>query len=46
VVLEPVPEREWPAGYWESVDAAREDLALGRILPLGGQLLDLGEDET
>jgi antitoxin VapB len=30
VVLEPVTQSQWPARYWESVDAKQEDLSLGR----------------
>jgi virulence-associated protein VagC len=30
VVLEPVPQPQWPAGYWEAVDAEWENLSLGR----------------
>jgi antitoxin VapB len=45
VVLEPVPQSQWPTGYWESIDARREDLSLGRVPPLGAHLIDLdGED--
>ena len=40
VVLEPVPERNWPVGYWETLDADRNDLSLGHVPPLGAQLLD------
>jgi virulence-associated protein VagC len=45
VVLAPVPERNWPAGYWESLDAERKDLSLGRVSPLRAQLLDVDADE-
>jgi antitoxin VapB len=46
IVLEPVPQSQWPVGYWESLDAKREDLALGRVLPLGARLIDLDEEDV
>jgi antitoxin VapB len=45
VMLEPVPQSQWPAGYWELVDAKRDDLALGRVQPLGARLTDVDEDD-
>jgi virulence-associated protein VagC len=46
VVLEPVAKRQWPAGYWERIDRRAKDLELGRVVPLGGRLLDLGADDV
>ena len=46
VVLEPVAKRQWPAGYWQRVDRRAKDLALGRIVPLGGRLLDLAAEDV
>ena len=45
VVLEPVPQSQWPAGYWESIDARHKDLSLGRVLPLGASLIDLDAED-
>ena len=46
VILEPVGKRKWPAGYWQRVDRRAKDLALGRIVPLGGRLLDLAAEDV
>ncbi len=40
VVLEPAGKRSWPAGYWQRIDRRTKDLELGRIVPMGGRLLD------
>lgn len=45
VVLEPVPQSQWPARYWELIDANREDLSLGRVQPLGAHLIDLDQED-
>src|ERR1700722_13777663 len=45
VLLEPVPQSQWPARYWELVDAKRDDLALGRVPPLGAHLTDIDEED-
>ena len=41
VVLEPVTKRKWPAGYWQRIDRCAKDLDLGRVVPIGGRLLDI-----
>ena len=46
VILEPVAKRKWPAGYWQRIDRRAKDLDLGRVLPIGGQLLDLAADDV
>ena len=46
VILEPVAKRKWPTGYWQRVDRRAKDLALGRIVPLGGRLLDLAAEDV
>jgi antitoxin VapB len=46
VVLEPVPESTWPAGYWETLDELASDLALGRVPPIGARLLDVDADDV
>jgi virulence-associated protein VagC len=46
VVLEPVPKSAWPRGYWEAMDHLAQDLALGRVQPMGGHLLDLDADDV
>ena len=46
VVLEPVAKRTWPAGYWQRIDRRAKDLDLGRVVPLGGRLLDLAADDV
>ena len=40
VVLEPVAKRKWPAGYWQRIDRHVRDLDVGRVVPIGGRLLD------
>jgi len=45
VVLEPVAKRKWPTGYWQRIDRRVKDLDLGRVVPLGGRLLDLAADD-
>jgi antitoxin VapB len=45
VMLEPVPQSQWPAGYWELVDTKRDDLALGRVPPLGAHLTDVDDED-
>ena len=46
VVLQPVAKRQWPRGYWQRIDRRAEDLALGRVAPVGGGLLDLAADDV
>ena len=46
VILEPVGKRTWPAGYWHRIDRRAKDLELGRIVPIGGHLLDLAADDV
>ena len=46
VVLEPVAKRKWPAGYWRRIDRHVKDLDVGRVVPIGGRLLDLAVDDA
>jgi antitoxin VapB len=46
VVLEPVVSCTWPMGYWEAIDDLADDLALGRVPPIGARLLDLDSDDV
>ena len=46
VVLEPVAKRKWPAGYWQRIDRHAKDLDVGRVVPIGGRLLDLAADDV
>ena len=46
VVLEPVGKRKWPAGYWQRIDRHAKDLDVGRVVPIGGRLLDLAADDA
>ncbi len=46
VVLETVAKRKWPAGYWSRIDRRAKDLDLGRIVSIGGRLLDLAADDA
>jgi virulence-associated protein VagC len=46
VILEPVAKRKWPTGYWQRIDRCTKDLDLGRIVPIGGDLLDLAADDV
>ena len=46
VVLEPIAKRKWPAGYWQRIDRHVKDLDLGRVVPIGGRLLDLAADDA
>lgn len=46
VILEPVAKRKWPTGYWQRIDRRAKDLDLGRLAPVGGQLLDLAADDV
>jgi len=46
VVLEPVAKRKWPAGYWQRIDRRVKDLDVGRVVPIGGRLLDLAADDV
>ena len=41
VIVEPVGKRTWPAGYWQRIDRRAKDLDWGRVVPIGGQFLDL-----
>lgn len=45
VILEPVPRREWPKGYWRRVDDLRKGVDLPDVEPLGGRLGDVPADE-
>lgn len=44
VILEPVPRRRWPEGYWRRIDALRKGLVLPDLEPMEGTLLDLTVD--
>lgn len=44
VILEPVPVRGWPEGYWSELDRLSKDVEICDIEPLGGGLLDLELD--
>ena len=46
VILEPVGKRKWPSGYWQRIDRRAKDLDLGRVVPIGGRLLDLAADDV
>jgi virulence-associated protein VagC len=46
VVLEPIGKRKWPAGYWQRIDRHAKDLDVGRVVPIGGRLLDLAADDV
>jgi len=46
VILEPVAKRKWPAGYWQRIAQRGKDLDLGRVVPIGGRLLDLAADDV
>lgn len=46
VISEPVGTRKWPAGYWQRIDRRAKDLDLGRVVPVGGHLLDLAGDDV
>ncbi len=46
VVLEPVAKRKWPVGYWRRIDRRAKDLELGRVVPIGGRLLDVAADDV
>jgi antitoxin VapB len=46
VVLEPVAKRQWPDGYWQRMDRHAKDLDVGRVVPIGGRLLDLAADDV
>ena len=46
MVLEPVAKRKWPAGYWQRIDRRVKDLDVGRVVPIGGHLLDLAADDV
>jgi virulence-associated protein VagC len=46
VVLEPMAKRKWPPGYWQRLTRRAKDLELGRVVPLGGRLLDLAADDV
>lgn len=45
VILEPVGKRKWPVGYWQRIDRRAKDLDVGRVVPIGGQLIDLAADD-
>jgi hypothetical protein len=45
LALEPLPQSQWPAGYWDLVDAKRDDLALGRVPPIGAHLADADKED-
>jgi antitoxin VapB len=46
VISEPVGKSKWPAGYWQRIDRHAKDLDLGRVVPVGGHLLDLAADDV
>ena len=46
VVLEPLAKRQWPAGYWPRLARRAKDLDVGRVLPVGGRLLDIAADDV
>jgi antitoxin VapB len=46
VILEPVAKRKWPTGYWQRIERRVKDLDVGRVVPIGGRLLDLGADDA
>ena len=46
VILEPVGKSKWPAGYWQRIDRRAKDLDLGRVVRIGGHLLDLAADDV
>jgi len=46
VILEPVAKRKWPTGYWQRIERRVKDLYVGRVVPIGGRLLDLGADDA
>ncbi len=46
VVLEPVAKRKWPAGYWQRMNRLVKHLDVGRVVPIGGRLLDLTADDV
>jgi virulence-associated protein VagC len=46
VILEPVAKRGWPAGYWQRIDRHAKDLDVGRVVLIGGRLLDLAADDV
>ena len=46
VVLEPVAKRKWPAGYWQRIDRHVKDVDVGRVVPIGGRLLDPTVDDV
>jgi len=46
VILEPVGKRKWPSGYWQRIDRRAKDLDLGRVVPIGGHVLDLAADDV
>jgi hypothetical protein len=33
-------------GYWQRIDRRAKDLDLNRVVPIGGQLLDLAADDV
>ena len=40
VVLEPLPRRDWPDGFWNRLDELSDGLEFPEIEPLSGRLLD------
>jgi virulence-associated protein VagC len=44
VILEPVPKRRWPEGYWRRIDELRKGLDLPEIEPMGGAFLEVQVD--
>jgi antitoxin VapB len=44
LILEPVPKREWPTGYWRKIDTLVAELP--EIEPLGGRLLEVSIDDA
>ncbi|MGH8953059.1 MAG: antitoxin [Acidimicrobiia bacterium] len=46
VVLEPIPKKTWPKGYWDRIDALSHGLEFPDPEPLGGALLDILPDDA
>ena len=44
VILEPVHKPEWPAGYWERIDALTRDFDFPEVEPLGARLREISLD--
>lgn len=44
VILEPIPKRNWPDGYWEKLGELSAGLEIPDFEPMGGGLLDVDLD--